>query len=128
MNDPGSGTGAPPPSETPTITTIPGQGGAPVRIGPYRLVQVVGEGAMGEVWEAEQTEPLRRVVALKILKKGLETRQVIARFDQERQALALMNHPFVAGVFDAGTTPEGRPYFIMEFVRGLSIREHCDRQ
>ncbi|HKQ98169.1 MAG TPA: serine/threonine-protein kinase, partial [Candidatus Polarisedimenticolia bacterium] len=128
MVETGSGRGASPPSETPTITSTPGQSGTAVRIGTYRLIQMVGEGGMGEVWEAEQTEPLRRLVAVKILKKGLETRQVVARFDQERQALALMNHPFVAGVFDAGTTADGRPYFVMEHVRGLSIREHCDRQ
>ena len=82
---------------------------------------------MGEVWQAEQTQPLRRKVALKIIKQGMDTKAVIARFEQERQALALMDHPNVARVFDAGTTPEGRPYFVMEYVHGLPITEHCDR-
>jgi non-specific serine/threonine protein kinase/serine/threonine-protein kinase len=82
---------------------------------------------MGEVWEAEQPQPLRRRVALKIIKLGMDTKSVIARFEQERQALALMDHAHVARVFDAGTTAEGRPYFVMEYVRGLPINEHCDR-
>jgi non-specific serine/threonine protein kinase/serine/threonine-protein kinase len=96
-------------------------------IGPYRLLQKVGEGGMGEVWEAEQTEPVRRRVALKVIKKGLDTRRVVARFEAERQALALMNHPNVAMVFDAGETPGGRPYFAMEFVKGEPITSYCDR-
>jgi len=115
-----------PASEKSTVTAQPGVGKAS-RIGPYRLIQKAGEGGMGEVWHAEQTEPIRRRVALKIIKQGMDTRQVIARFEAERQALALMNHPCVAKVFDAGTTPEGRPYFVMEYVQGLPITEHCDR-
>jgi serine/threonine protein kinase len=80
-------------------------------IGPYRLQQRIGEGGMGQVWLAEQTRPLRRQVALKIIKAGMDSAQVIARFEAERQALALMDHPSIARVFDAGTTAQGRPYF-----------------
>jgi non-specific serine/threonine protein kinase/serine/threonine-protein kinase len=97
------------------------------QIGPYRLLQKLGEGGMGEVWLAEQTEPVKREVALKVIKQGMDSRQVVARFEAERQALAMMDHPAVAKVFDAGTTPEGRPYFVMEYVRGVPITEHCDR-
>jgi eukaryotic-like serine/threonine-protein kinase len=95
------------------------------RIGPYRLLQVIGEGGMGEVWVAEQLEP-RRKVALKLIKAGMDTKQVVARFESERQALALMDHPAIAKVFDGGSTPEGRPYFVMEYVAGVPITEHCD--
>jgi eukaryotic-like serine/threonine-protein kinase len=109
------------------MTSQPPASGDSVSIGPYRLAQKVGEGGMGEVWQAEQTQPLRRKVAVKIIKQGMDTKAVIARFEQERQALALMDHPNVARVFDAGTTPEGRPYFVMEYVHGLPITEHCDR-
>jgi non-specific serine/threonine protein kinase/serine/threonine-protein kinase len=97
------------------------------RIGPYRLLEKLGEGGMGEVWLAEQTEPVRRRVALKVIKRGMDTEQVVARFSAERQALALMDHPAVAKVFEAGSTPQGRPYFVMEHVRGVPITEHCDR-
>src|SRR6185436_2021637 len=115
--------------EPPTLTSgSSGPGDVPRPIGPYRLVQRIGEGGMGEVWQAEQTHPLRRQVALKLLKPGMDSRMVIARFEQERQALALMDHPHVARIFDAGTTPEGRPYFVMEYVNGLPINQHCDRQ
>src|SRR5450432_3321860 len=96
-------------------------------IGPYRLVQRQGVGGMGEVWRAEQTEPLRRTVALKLIKAGMDTKAVVARFDSERQALALMDHPNIAKVFDAGATPEGRPYFVMEYVPGLPITDYCDK-
>jgi serine/threonine protein kinase/tetratricopeptide (TPR) repeat protein len=95
------------------------------QIGPYRLLRVIGEGGMGEVWLAEQSEP-RRKVALKLIKAGMDTKQVVARFDSERQALALMDHPAIAKVFDGGSTPEGRPYFVMEYVAGVPITEHCD--
>jgi serine/threonine protein kinase/tetratricopeptide (TPR) repeat protein len=95
------------------------------RIGPYRLVHVIGEGGMGEVWLAEQLEP-RRKVALKLIKAGMDTKQVVARFDSERQALALMDHPAIAKVFDGGSTTEGRPYFVMEYVAGVPITEYCD--
>ena len=96
-------------------------------IGPYRLTQMLGAGGMGEVWRAEQTEPIHRTVALKLIKAGMDTRAVVARFDSERQALALMEHPNIAKVFEAGATPEGRPYFVMEYVHGFPITDYCDR-
>ncbi len=97
-------------------------------IGPYKILQVIGEGGFGVVYMAEQEQPVRRRVALKIIKMGMDTRQVIARFEAERQALAMMDHPGIAKVFDAGATPEGRPYFAMELVRGESITTFCDAQ
>jgi eukaryotic-like serine/threonine-protein kinase len=96
-------------------------------IGPYRLIEMVGVGGMGEVWRAEQTEPFHRTVALKLIKAGMDTRAVVTRFESERQALALMEHPNIAKVFDAGATPEGRPFFVMEYVPGLPITAYCDR-
>jgi eukaryotic-like serine/threonine-protein kinase len=96
------------------------------RIGPYRLVQRIGVGGMGEVWRAEQTTPFHRIVALKLIKAGMDTRATLARFESERQALALMEHPNIAMVFDAGATPEGRPYFVMECVPGPPITAYCD--
>jgi serine/threonine protein kinase len=96
------------------------------RIGPYKILQLIGEGGFGAVYMAEQVEPIQRKVALKIVKLGMDTRQVIARFEAERQALALMNHPNIAGVFDAGATDTGRPFFVMELVRGVPITEYCD--
>ena len=95
-------------------------------IGHYHLVHRIGEGGMGEVWLAEQTEPVRRRVALKLVKGGLNTRELIARFASERQALALMDHPAIAKVFDAGATPQGAPYFAMEYVAGIPITDYCD--
>jgi tetratricopeptide (TPR) repeat protein/serine/threonine protein kinase/WD40 repeat protein len=95
-------------------------------IGPYKLLQQIGEGGMGTVYMAEQTEPVHRKVALKIIKDGLDSRQIIARFEAERQALALMDHPNIARVFDAGTIASGRPYFVMELVKGLPITKHSD--
>jgi serine/threonine protein kinase len=97
------------------------------RIGRYKLLQQIGEGGMGLVYMAEQDQPVRRSVALKIIKLGMDTRQVVARFEAERQALAMMNHPHIAKVFDAGATDSGRPYFVMELVRGISITEYCDK-
>jgi non-specific serine/threonine protein kinase/serine/threonine-protein kinase len=96
-------------------------------IGPYLLVQLLGSGGMGEVWHAQQSKPIRRTVALKLIKFGMDTRAVVARFDSERQALALMDHPNVAKVFDAGATPTGRPYFVMELVPGTPITQYCDQ-
>jgi serine/threonine protein kinase len=93
----------------------------------YHLLQLIGEGGMGEVWLAEQKQPVRRRVALKLIKAGMDTREVVSRFESERQALALMDHPAIAKVFDAGTTPEGRPYFVMEYVAGMPITTYCDR-
>src|SRR5207253_7709272 len=99
---------------------------APDRIGPYKLLQRLGEGGMGEVWMAEQSVPVHRKVALKVIKPGLDSRQVIARFEAERQALALMDHVNIARVFDGGTTGNGRPYFVMELVHGVPITGYCD--
>jgi serine/threonine protein kinase/Tol biopolymer transport system component len=96
-------------------------------IGPYHLLELIGEGGMGQVWLAEQKEPIRRLVAIKLIKAGMDTREVVARFESERQALALMDHPAIAKVFEAGSTPEGRPYFVMEYVAGIPITEYCDR-
>jgi serine/threonine protein kinase len=105
-----------------------GPGGAAAgQIGPYRLLQVLGEGGMGEVWLAEQKSPIHRTVALKLIKAGMDTKAVVARFESERQALALMDHPNIAQVYEAGSTPEGRPYFVMEYVPGLPITEYCDK-
>jgi len=96
-------------------------------IGRYKLLQEIGEGGFGVVWMAEQTEPVRRKVALKVIKLGMDTRQVVARFEAERQALALMDHPHIAKVLDGGATASGRPYFVMELVKGVPITEFCDR-
>jgi tetratricopeptide (TPR) repeat protein/serine/threonine protein kinase len=95
-------------------------------IGPYKLLRQLGEGGMGAVFMAEQTEPVQRKVALKIIKPGMDSRQVLARFEAERQALALMDHPNIAKVLDAGTTASGRPYFVMELVKGIPITRYCD--
>jgi WD40 repeat protein/serine/threonine protein kinase len=103
-------------------------GQTPHQIGPYKLLQKLGEGGMGVVWMAEQLAPIRRQVAVKMIKLGMDTEQVIARFEQERQALAMMDHPNIAVVFDAGATPNGRPYFVMELVKGLSITKYCDQE
>jgi non-specific serine/threonine protein kinase/serine/threonine-protein kinase len=112
--------------EDPTVPAgAPGSSSA--SIGPYHLLQKIGEGGMGEVWLAEQTEPIRRRVALKLIKAGMDTKQVVARFEAERQALALMDHPSIAKVFDAGETPRGLPYFVMEYVQGEPISVYCDR-
>ena len=96
-------------------------------IGPYKLMEQIGEGGMGLVFVAEQQHPVRRKVALKIIKPGMDSRDVIARFEAERQALALMDHPHIAKVLDAGTTASGRPYFVMELVKGMPIVEYCDQ-
>ena len=97
------------------------------RIGPYKILREIGEGGMGVVYEAEQGKPVRRKVALKLIKWGMDSKAVIARFESERQALALMNHPNIASVYDAGATEQGRPYFAMELVRGEPITEYCDK-
>jgi serine/threonine protein kinase/Tfp pilus assembly protein PilF len=96
------------------------------RIGPYKILRALGEGGMGIVYEAEQTEPVYRRVALKIIKLGMDTKQVVARFEAERQALAVMDHPNIARVFDAGASETGRPYFAMELVKGTPLNEYCD--
>ncbi len=130
---------APPPSRVPAVEEAPAGGGAEAggaawteragdRIGRYRLVRELGEGGFGTVWLAEQLEPVKRQVALKIIKLGMDTVQVVTRFEQERQALALMDHPNVARVLDAGATASGRPYFVMDLVQGRPIHEYCDRE
>ena len=95
-------------------------------IGRYTLVEKLGEGGFGSVWRAEQERPVRREVALKIIKLGMDTREVIARFEVERQALAVMEHPGIAKVFDAGATVSGRPFFVMELVRGTPLTQFCE--
>jgi len=109
--------------DTPPITERPGS-----VIGPYELMEQIGEGGFGLVFVAEQQEPVRRKVALKIVKPGMDSGEVIARFEAERQALALMEHPNIARIFDGGTTQSGRPYFVMELVKGIPIIEYCDQQ
>ena len=96
-------------------------------IGRYKLLEKIGEGGFGVVFMAEQVEPVQRKVALKIIKAGMDTKEVIARFEVERQAIALMDHPNIARALDAGATEAGRPYFVMELVRGIPITEYCDQ-
>ncbi len=119
------GTGAPKPSERVRSAVNPIEKPGD-RIGRYRLLQQIGEGGCGVVYKAEQEEPVRRQVALKVIKLGMDTKQVIARFEAERQALALMDHPNIAKVLDAGATEVGRPYFVMELVHGVKITDYCD--
>src|SRR5262249_25493135 len=92
----------------------------------YKILEKVGEGGVGEVWLAEQTGPVRGQVAVKLIKPGMDSRQVLARFDAERQALALMDHPNIAKVLDGGVSEQGRPYFVMELVKGVPITRYCD--
>ena len=110
-------------TELPPISECPG-----TQIGPYKLLEQIGEGGMGVVYYAVAARAHRRNVALKIIKPGMDTREVVARFEAERQALAMMDHPNIAKVFDAGATDAGRPYFVMELVKGKPITEYCDRQ
>ena len=134
-----------------TVTTPPAEEAPAQMIGRYKLLEKIGEGGFGEVWMAEQREPVKRRVALKLIKPGMDSRQIVARFEAERQALAMMDHPNIAKIFDAGTTGQetgdrgqesgraltpdsrlltpahGRPYFIMELVRGIKITEYCDQ-
>src|SRR5262245_13464195 len=107
----------------PPLTEAPG-----TFIGPYKLREQIGEGGMGVVHVAEQTQPVRRKVALKVIKPGMDSREVIGRIEAERKALALMDHPNIAKVFDAGTTESGHPYFVMELVKGIPILDYCDQQ
>ncbi len=121
--------------EMPPVASLPREIGPPppaadaagARIGRYKLLAKLGEGGCGVVYLAEQEEPVRRRVALKVIRLGMDTREVIARFEAERQALALMDHPHIAKVFDAGSTENGRPYFVMELVRGVKITSYCDQ-
>jgi serine/threonine protein kinase/Flp pilus assembly protein TadD len=134
-DNPGSFLGSP--AVNPEATSAPLPGSAPEEavapalvsgsvVGPYKLVQEIGEGGMGTVWMAQQQEPVKRLVALKVIKPGMDSRQVIARFEAERQALALMDHPSIARVLDGGTTGAGRPYFVMDLVKGVPITRYCD--
>jgi serine/threonine protein kinase/WD40 repeat protein len=111
-----------------TVNIPPVSDGPGAVIGQYRLMELIGEGGMGLVFVAEQQKPVRRKVALKVIRPGMDSRDVIARFEAERQALALMDHPNIAKVLDAGTAESGQPYFVMELVKGKSIVEHCDQQ
>src|ERR1019366_4634504 len=114
-------------SGTQTIDTATAAAGAE-DFGRYRIIQPLGEGGMGTVYLAEQLEPIRRRVALKVVKLGMDTAQVLARFNNERQALAMMDHPNIAQIFDAGATTKGRPYFVMEYIEGAPITQYCDRR
>jgi serine/threonine protein kinase len=116
------------PTEAAPRKTVVRQLGHPEQIGPYRVLECIGEGGMGIIYKAEQRQPVRRVVALKVIKLGMDTREVIARFDVERQALAMLSHPNVARVLDAGMTETGRPYFAMEYVAGVPLHDFCDRK
>lgn len=113
------------PDGEPVVTNLSQPGD---QIGPYRLLEVIGEGGMGLVYMAEQTEPIQRRVALKIIKPGMDSKQVLARFESERQALAMMEHPNIARVLDAGETKTGHPYFVMELVRGIPVTDYCERE
>ena len=117
----------PAPALLATVDAPPVSEGPGAVIGSYKLLEQIGEGGFGVVFMAEQKQPLRRKVALKVLKPGMDTRQVVARFEAERQALALMDHPHIAHVFDGGATASGRPYFVMELVRGVPITDFCDQ-
>ena len=110
---------------TPSFSHLMEQPGG--KIGRYKLLHKIGEGGMGIVYLAQQVEPVKRNVALKVIKPGMDSKRVIARFEAEQQALAIMEHPHIASVFDAGLAPSGRPYFVMEYVKGISITEHCDK-
>src|SRR5262245_16500329 len=116
------------PAGSDPVATIdrPAPEGPGAVIGAYRLIEPIGEGGMGTVWMARQTEPVKRLVALKLIKAGMDSRQVIARFEAERQALALMDHANIARVLDAGTSSAGRPYFVMDLVKGVPITKYCD--
>ena len=112
--------------EAPTASMQKTVTGAGDTIGPYRLLQQIGEGGMGEVWLAEQSSPIKRRVAVKVIKRGMDTKDFVARFEAERQALAMMAHPTIAKVFDAGETADGRPFFVMEHIQGEAITAYCD--
>src|SRR5262245_16058044 len=108
-----------------TADTAQGESAGTV-IGPYKLIEQIGEGGMGMVWMAQQTEPVKRLVAVKLIKAGMDSKAGLARFEAERQALALMDHPNIAKVHDAGTTEAGRPFFVMELVKGVPLTKYCD--
>jgi len=99
----------------------------PTQIGPYRVLTALGEGGMGTVYLCEQQEPVKRRVALKLIKLGMDSKAIVARFEQERQALAMMQHDGIAKIFDCGTTERGQPFFVMEYVKGVPLTQYCDR-
>src|SRR6267378_4114272 len=105
---------------------LPNEQPGAVIAGRYKLLEAIGQGGMGAVWVAEQTQPVRRKVALKLIKVGMDSKSVLARFEAERQALAVMDHPNIAKVLDGGLTETGRPFFVMEYVKGVPITEYCD--
>ena len=111
---------------TQTAAYVPSEQPGTVIAGRYKLLEEIGEGGMGTVWVAEQTQPVRRKVALKLIKAGMDSKSVLARFEAERQALAVMDHPNIAKVLDGGLTETGRPFFVMEYVKGVPITEYCD--
>ena len=120
---------APEPEPSPeTVGYVPaGEQVGTVIAGRYKLLEQIGEGGMGTVWVAEQTEPVRRKVALKLIKAGMDSKSVLSRFEAERQALALMDHPSIAKVLDGGLTEAGRPYFVMEYIKGVPLTDYCDQ-
>ena len=129
---PPGGRTEPPDPEAPTLLGAedrpqPVRRPGPIRIPNYRILELLGAGGMGEVWAAEQEQPIQRRVALKVIKLGMDSREIVARFQYERRALALMSHPSIAAVYEAGTTSDGRPYFAMEYVAGEPITDYCDR-
>ncbi len=113
---------------TPVLSSLRHESATPTEVGPYRIVEVLGEGGMGVVYRAEQTVPIRREVALKLIRYGMDSGRIVSRFEAERQTLAMMDHPNIARVFDAGTTLDGRPYFVMELVRGEPVTDFCARE
>ncbi len=113
--------------ESLTQTAAPAEHPGTIIAGRYKLIEAIGKGGMGAVWLAEQKEPVKRKVAVKLIKAGMDSKQVLARFDAERQALAMMDHPNIAKVFDGGTTEQGRPFFVMEYVKGVPLTEYCDQ-
>lgn len=117
----------PPANSTPSPLSTALELDPGLQIGPYSLVRPLGRGGMGEVWLVQQNRPVQRQVALKLIKKGIDSQEILARFEAERQALALMNHPNIATILDADVTPDGRPYFAMEYVDGLSLTQYCNR-
>src|SRR5215510_13149265 len=125
--EPGSFMQHPAPCVSTTVDDPPPGERVGAVIGSYKLLEKIGEGGFGIVFMAEQQQPVRRKVALKVLKPGMDTRQVVARFEAERQALALMDHPNIAHVLDGGETAFGRPYFVMDLVRGIPITQFCDQ-
>src|SRR4029078_8901234 len=115
------------PQQLGDVASLLRQTAHPQQIGPYRILEAIGQGGMGIVYKAEQRTPIQRLVALKVIKLGMDTVEFIARLESEREPLAMMNHPNVARVYDAGATETGRPYLVMEFVPGEPITTYCDR-